>query len=89
MRLLLLCLAAPAFAQTIAILPPSVELAGPEARQQLIVEATAGEHQEDWTRAAECILIRDRWLFIPNELAAELRRPPPSWVVLMPPGPCP
>ena len=50
---MLLCFAVPVFAQTVAILPPSVELAGREARQQLIVEATAGERQEDWTRAAE------------------------------------
>ena len=53
MKLLLLCVAAPALAQTIAILPPAVELTGREARQQLLVEATAGERQEDWTRAAE------------------------------------
>lgn len=53
MRLLLLCFAVPVFAQTVAILPPSVELTGREARQQLIVEASAGERQEDWTRTAE------------------------------------
>ena len=49
----LLLLAIPAFAQKLAVLPPSVELTGPEARQQLIAEATVGDHQEDWTRAAE------------------------------------
>src|SRR5436309_4651837 len=53
MRRWLFLLAAPAFAQTLAILPPSIELTGPEARQQLIAEATVGDHQEDWTRTAE------------------------------------
>jgi hypothetical protein len=48
-----LLFAAPAFAQSLAVLPPSVELTGPEARQQLLIEATVGEHQEDWTSAAE------------------------------------
>ncbi|MDR3703286.1 MAG: DUF1553 domain-containing protein [Candidatus Sulfopaludibacter sp.] len=42
-------------AQTLAVLPPSVELTGPEARQQLLVEGAAGEHQEDWTRGAEWV----------------------------------
>ncbi|HYW44782.1 MAG TPA: DUF1549 domain-containing protein [Bryobacteraceae bacterium] len=50
---IVLCLALPAFAQKLAVLPPSVELTGPEARQQLIAEATVGERQEDWTRSAE------------------------------------
>ncbi len=54
MRLpLLLALALPAFAQTLTLLPPSVELTGPEAGQQLIAEATLGDHRQDWTRAAE------------------------------------
>lgn len=35
------------------ILPSNVELTGPEARQQLLVEATVAGHQEDWTRSAE------------------------------------
>ncbi|MGO9262317.1 MAG: DUF1553 domain-containing protein [Bryobacteraceae bacterium] len=48
-----LLLAPPAFAQSLAVLPPTVELTGPEARQQLLAEATAGDHQEDWTRDAE------------------------------------
>ncbi len=52
-RASLLLLAVPAFAQTLAILPARVELTGPEARQQLLVEATAAGHQEDWTRVAE------------------------------------
>lgn len=52
MRLLLL-LAAPVIAQQLVILPPAAELTGPEARQQLIAEGTAGDHQEDWTRATE------------------------------------
>ena len=43
----------PALAQKLTLLPPSVELTGPEARQQLIAEGAAGEHQEDWTRAAQ------------------------------------
>jgi hypothetical protein len=37
----------------LVILPPSVELAGPEARQQLVAEATVNDHDEDWTRSAE------------------------------------
>ena len=52
-QLLLLLLALPAFAQKLAVLPPSVDLTGPEARQQLIAEATVGDHQEDWSSAAE------------------------------------
>ncbi len=40
-------------AQTLAILPGSVALNGPEARERLIVEATDGRFQEDWTRKAE------------------------------------
>ena len=52
---LILLLAASASAQTLAVLPPGVELTGPEARQQLLVEGTAGEHQEDWTRVAEWV----------------------------------
>ena len=42
-------LACAGFAQTLAILPPSVTLATPESRAQLIAEATVGNHQEDWT----------------------------------------
>ncbi len=52
MRLLLLC-AVPLLAQKILVLPPSVELTGPEARQQMIAEASLANHQEDWTRTAE------------------------------------
>jgi hypothetical protein len=51
-RLLLLC-AVPLLAQKIAVLPPSVELTGPEARQQLIAEAGLSNHQEDWTGNTE------------------------------------
>src|SRR5258708_39381897 len=36
-------------AQTLAVLPPSVNLSTPESRQQLIAEATIDNHQEDWT----------------------------------------
>jgi hypothetical protein len=49
----LFLLALPAFAQTLAVLPPSVELAGPEARQQLLAQAALAGHQEDWTRDAQ------------------------------------
>jgi hypothetical protein len=55
-RLLLLC-AVPLLAQKLAVLPPSVDLSGPEAKQQLIAEATLPDHQpyhqEDWSSAAE------------------------------------
>ncbi len=40
-------------AQSVAVLPANVELTGPEARQQLLLEATSAAHQEDWTRSAE------------------------------------
>ncbi|HEV1283730.1 MAG TPA: DUF1549 domain-containing protein, partial [Bryobacteraceae bacterium] len=52
MRLLFLC-AVPLLAQKIVVLPPSVELTGPEARQQMLAEATLSNHEEDWTRLAE------------------------------------
>ncbi|HBY60379.1 MAG TPA: hypothetical protein DEH78_11185, partial [Solibacterales bacterium] len=42
------------FAQVkLEILPPSVELNGPEARQQLLAEATVDGFHEDWTRRAQ------------------------------------
>ena len=46
---------APLFAQPakLAILPESVQLHGPEARQQLLVESSAGGFQEDLTRQAQ------------------------------------
>ncbi len=53
MKRLLLLLAVPLFAQKLALLPPSVELTGPEARQQLVVEADLGDHQEDWSQGAQ------------------------------------
>src|SRR4051812_27177012 len=53
MKLLVVLLAIPVFAQQLVLLPPSVELTDPEARQQIIAEATVGAHQEDWTRLAE------------------------------------
>ncbi|HLK64034.1 MAG TPA: DUF1549 domain-containing protein [Bryobacteraceae bacterium] len=53
LKSLLLFLAAPLLAQKLAVLPPTVDLTGPEARQQLIAEATASGHQEDWTRTTE------------------------------------
>ena len=53
MRWLSVLVAAPLFAQKLAVLPQSVELTGPEARQQLIAEAAVGDHQEDWTAAAQ------------------------------------
>lgn len=40
-------------ANDLAILPGSVELNGPEARQHLLAEAAQPDHQEDWTRKAE------------------------------------
>ncbi len=52
MRLLWLC-AVPLLAQKLAILPPSVDLFGPEAKQQMVAEAALATHQEDWTRIAE------------------------------------
>ena len=52
MKLYPLLCALPAFAQTLAVLPPSVTLTGPEARQQLLAQATLADHQEDWTRDA-------------------------------------
>ena len=52
MRLLFLC-AVPLLAQKLVVLPPSVELTGPEARQQMLAEASLANHQEDWTRTAE------------------------------------
>src|SRR5438445_7007319 len=39
-------------AANLSILPNSAELNGPEARHQLLAEAFADGHQEDWTRAA-------------------------------------
>ena len=45
-------IAIPVFAQTLAILPPAVDLTGPEARQQLLAQASLPDHQEDWTRSA-------------------------------------
>ncbi|HEY6391914.1 MAG TPA: DUF1553 domain-containing protein [Bryobacteraceae bacterium] len=36
-------------AQSLTVLPPSVNLSTPESRQQLIAEATIDNHQEDWT----------------------------------------
>src|SRR5260370_41328374 len=42
------CLAA----ADLSILPKTVELNGPEARHQLLAEASVDGHQEDWTRAA-------------------------------------
>jgi Protein of unknown function (DUF1553)/Protein of unknown function (DUF1549)/Bacterial Ig-like domain (group 2) len=51
-KLLFLC-AVPLLAQKIVVMPPSVELTGPEARQQMLAEATLSNHQEDWTRTAE------------------------------------
>ena len=53
MKRLLLLLATPLFAQKLMLLPGSVELTGPEARQQLVAEADLGDHQEDWSQAAQ------------------------------------
>ncbi|MDQ6676558.1 MAG: Ig-like domain-containing protein, partial [Acidobacteriota bacterium] len=40
-------------ASTLQILPAAVTLSGPEARHQLLAEATVADHQEDWTRQAK------------------------------------
>ena len=40
-------------AANLSILPNTAELNGPEARHQLLAEASVEGHQEDWTRAAE------------------------------------
>ncbi len=48
----LLLFAAVACAQKLALLPETIELAGPEARQQLLVQAVFDGWQEDWTRQA-------------------------------------
>jgi hypothetical protein len=45
--------AAPLLAQSLKVLPPAVTLAGPEARQQLIAEATVSTYQQDLTKTAE------------------------------------
>ena len=74
MRQWLFLLALPLLAQKLTVLPPSVELTGPEERQQLIVEGVVGEHQEDWTRTA-------RWSISPNGRLRARRSPSPrrSW----------
>jgi hypothetical protein len=51
-KLLFLC-AVPLLAQKLVVLPPSVDLFGPKAKQQLVAEASLADHQEDWTRTAE------------------------------------
>ncbi len=51
--LLLLICGAVASAAQLSILPRTVDLAGPQARQQLIAEATVDGVLEDWTRQAE------------------------------------
>ena len=53
MKATLFLLALPALSQTLSILPPSVDLTGPEARQQLLAEASLPDHWEDWTRDAQ------------------------------------
>ena len=52
MRLLLFC-ALPLLAQKLVVLPPSVDLFGPQAKQQMVAEAALADHQEDWSRTAE------------------------------------
>ena len=53
MKHLVFLIAVPLLAQKLAVLPPLVELTGPEARQQLLAQATNGDFQEDWTRTAQ------------------------------------
>src|SRR6266481_9172216 len=43
------------FAADLSVLPKTVELNGPEARHQLLAEASVDGHREDWTRAAAWI----------------------------------
>jgi hypothetical protein len=50
-----LVLPAVVFAQTLAILPPEIELRTPESRQQLIAELTTGTGQEDLSRRAQFV----------------------------------
>ena len=50
----ILCLTAPAYsAPSLAILPESVQLSGPEAWQQLLAEASLDGRQQDWTDRVE------------------------------------
>lgn len=52
--LCVLLLALPGLASdSLSILPKSIDLSGPEARHQLLAEATVGDHQEDWTHTAK------------------------------------
>ena len=44
-----LIISLPMAAQTLTVLPSSVNRSTPESRQQLIAEATVNNHQEDWT----------------------------------------
>jgi hypothetical protein len=49
----LLALPALLAADSLKVLPDSATLRGPEARHQFLAEATAGGHQEDWTKNAK------------------------------------
>jgi len=40
-------------ADSLQVLPPTATLLGPEARHQLLAEASVTNHQEDWTRQAK------------------------------------
>jgi hypothetical protein len=40
-------------ADKLEVLPPTVALTGPEAKQQLIAELTTGAYQQDWTAKAQ------------------------------------
>ena len=42
-------------AASLEILPPSIQLSGPQARQQLLAEATVDGVQQDWNQQAEWI----------------------------------
>jgi hypothetical protein len=53
LKRLVFLIAVPLLAQKLAVLPPAVELTGPEARQQLLAQSTSGDFQEDWTRTAQ------------------------------------
>ena len=61
--LLSISLASALFAQTLAIYPKDVALSTAESRQQLILQAAVGDHEEDWTKQA-------RWTSSNSSIAA-------------------
>jgi len=53
LALLFIAGALPCAGSDLAILPGTIDLNGPEARQHLLAEAPLPDHQEDWTRKTE------------------------------------